>query len=135
MKDRKFKTKAIAAALVVLGILIAAGPHTLFHVCTSMTNACHYTGQAEIGVGAVLALLGVFSLFTKSRDQQRGLFLGALLVSVLSLLIVLVLVGVCPNTSMVCNREALPGLTIVGILAVLASLAGIVLQSSRTVDA
>lgn len=134
MKDGKTKNAVVAVLVVILGVLIAAGPQYLFHVCseTAMsTSPCIYTGKAEIGVGAVLAVLGLIALLSKNRDLNRGLYIGALLTSVLALLIVLVLIGVCSSSAMTCNKEALPGLTIVGAVAVVVSLAGIVVQSPK----
>ena len=46
-----------AIAQFVLGVLIAVVPRTFAHVCevTDMPMACHYTAQAALGIGIVIA--------------------------------------------------------------------------------
>ena len=45
---------------IVFGVLIAVAPQAFAHVCEvkdNMPMACHYTAQAELGIGVVIALL------------------------------------------------------------------------------
>ncbi|MDR3114297.1 MAG: DUF4418 family protein, partial [Treponema sp.] len=58
MKNRIISGSAAIAA----GLLIALGPQFLFRVCAvveGMYMKCHWSARAEIGVGALIAALGI----------------------------------------------------------------------------
>ena len=57
---------------ILLGALVAVAPQTFAHVCAvkEMPMACHYTAQAALGIGIVIAVLGVAGLFVS--DQTRA---------------------------------------------------------------
>ncbi|MDR0868640.1 MAG: DUF4418 family protein [Planctomycetota bacterium] len=108
-------------AALVLGILIAFGPQTLFPVCPPMeyiTMKCHSTARVEFALGLLIAFLGLLTLLTDSASFRCGLTVSIFLNAVLALLIPAVLVGVCPGVHMGCRALTLPALVILsGLLA------------------
>lgn len=108
-----------ALSLIVLGVLIAIGPQHLFEVCEAMGDThmrCFYTARAEIGIGGLIAVLGILHLFTASKQIRLGLSLAAALAGLLTVLLPSVLIGMCGMASMQCRFATLPALTVLGIL-------------------
>lgn len=108
------------SAAVVLGLLIAAGPQFLFKVCGLTADGgfmrCHWSAQAEIGVGSLIAALGLASFFFASSKIRMGLTIGIFLSAVLALLIPHGLIGGCGMHSMACRKVAFPAITVISIL-------------------
>jgi hypothetical protein len=105
-------------AVIVFGLLIALGPQFLFKVCPvgEIVMKCHWSARAEIGVGALIAALGIaFTIFASSRTRL-GLSIGIFLAGVLALLIPHALIGGCPMHTMQCRKVAFPAITVIGIL-------------------
>jgi len=113
------KKRIAGIVFAALGLLLALGPQFLFKVCPVMDDMfmrCHWTAQAEIGVGAVIAALGIaLALFTDLK-MRRGLVIGILLSGILALLIPHALIGGCPMPSMPCRKIAIPALSVISIL-------------------
>ncbi|WP_461248103.1 DUF4418 family protein, partial [Treponema sp. R6D11] len=56
------KKRIFGIAVTVLGLLLALGSQFLFKVCEPMGDMimkCFWSARAEIGVGAVIAALGI----------------------------------------------------------------------------
>jgi hypothetical protein len=131
---------------LLLGTLIALGPQTLFPVCgahasmhpeamtpdpggellpSDMASAakmtCYWTGRAEIGLGSLMALLGVLLLILKKRAIRLGLSLALIPTGILIALVPAVLIGVCASMNMKCHLLTLPALVLLGIAAALAA--------------
>ena len=119
------KIRIIAgAAAIVLGLLIALGPQFLFKVCEPMGEnfmRCHWTAQAEIGIGAVIAALGIALTLFASPKTRLGLVIGITLSGVLALLVPHVLIGGCPMPTMQCRKIAFPAITVISILLLIGS--------------
>ncbi|MDR1956365.1 MAG: DUF4418 family protein [Treponema sp.] len=91
--------KRVPIAAIIFGLLIALGPQFLFKVCGPVSPMaahdgggqtwmkCHWSAQAEIGVGFLLAALGIGLLLSASKDTRLGLTVGVFLSAVLALLI------------------------------------------------
>jgi hypothetical protein len=146
---------ATGILFIILGLLIALGPYTIFPVCgeglsnylspssqestqmnnsmagssnqssmssTSMTMKCHWTAQAELGIGFVIVVLGILLIVFSSGLVRLGLSLSLVPVGILALLIPNTLIGICDNVHMNCHAETLPALTILsGILIIAAA--------------
>jgi hypothetical protein len=109
-------------AAVVLGLLIALGPQFLFKVCPVMGDIimkCHWSARGEIGVGALIALLGLALVFFADPGTRLGLTIGIFLAGVLALLIPHALIGGCVMHSMPCRKIAFPAITVISILLLL----------------
>lgn len=107
-------------AYTILGILTAIGPNTIFAVCEAMDGKfmkCHWTAQAEIGNGAIIAILG-FLLFLSSHTIRVGLQIALLALSVQTILLPNVLIGVCGGNHMSCHSLTLPALNVIGIVSI-----------------
>jgi hypothetical protein len=109
---------------VVFGLLIALGPQFLFRVCPVVENRfmkCHWSAQAEIGIGALIAVLGIaLTLFADPRTRL-GLSIAVFFSGVLTLLVPHSLIGGCSMPSMACRKIAFPSLTVIGILLLIAT--------------
>ena len=110
-----------AIAQFVLGVLIAVAPRTFAHVCevTDMPMACHYTAQAALGIGIVIALReerhGLEENFV-AEATRAGLDIANAVLGVLVILVPTVLIGVCKGAMMHCHMVTLPTLVVLGVL-------------------
>ncbi|MDR0557224.1 MAG: DUF4418 family protein [Treponema sp.] len=110
---------ASGGVALVFGLLIALGPQFLFKVCPVMGNMimkCHWSGQAEIGVGGVIAALAIALMVFANSKIRLGLTIGIFLSAVLALLIPHVLIGGCVNHTMPCRKITFPAVTVISIL-------------------
>jgi hypothetical protein len=105
---------------IIFGLLLALGPQFLFKVCGLTADGgfmrCHWSAQAEIGVGALIAALGLAYVFFASPKTRLGLTIGVFLAAVLALLVPHVLIGGCKMHSMACRKAAFPSITVIAIL-------------------
>lgn len=120
MKRRIFN----ALPFIVLGLVIAIGPQLLFQVCAKGEKVmkCFWTARVELGIGGLITALGLLLLVIRSKSIRLGLVIGLFLVSVLSVLVPTVLIGVCGMETMQCRVHTLPSLVVAGILAALISI-------------
>lgn len=120
----KMKTKLIGAiSPIVLGILIAIAPRTFAPVCQGEPGnymACHWTAQASLGIGIVIALLGLLAFFVSTK-VRAGLSLAVVLVGALEIAIVTKLIGVCGMAMMHCHSVTRPTLLVLSVLAIVIS--------------
>jgi len=126
----------IGAVTVAGGALTAAGPFSLFGVCTSAGHhahagaeatelVCHYTANTELGIGIVIALLGVAYLLFANHGTHIGLSFGIALSALLAVLVVNVLIGV-HAAPMACAVKTLPALTLINTIIFAVSLGNII---------
>jgi hypothetical protein len=107
------------AAAIISGLLIALGPQFLFKVCPVVGDIfmkCHWTAQAEIGIGILIAALGVALVVFTSPPVRLGLTIGVFLSGILALLIPHALIGGCPMHGMACRKIAFPAITVISVL-------------------
>jgi hypothetical protein len=101
------------------------GSGTQTSMAKSTVMKCHWTAQAELGIGILIALLGIFLLFSKSSDVRLGLSLALILYGLLVLLIPIALVGVCGSLNMSCRSLTLPALIILSSAVVFTAAANV----------
>jgi hypothetical protein len=82
---------------------------------------CHWTAQAELGVGLMITALGILLLVFKSGKTRMGVSCAVFLSGVLVLAIPHVLIGGCEMESMACRIAAFPALTVLGVLTLAGS--------------
>ena len=108
--------------VIVLGLLIALGPQFLFKVCDTSCGCCgdipicHWSARAEIGIGMLVAALGICFIVFNDSKTQLGLMIGVFLSSIIVLFIPHALIGGCEMKSMACHRVAFPALTVESVL-------------------
>jgi hypothetical protein len=111
-------------AALIFGLLIALGPQFLFKVCPVVGDTimkCHWSAQAEIGAGGLIAALGIALVIFASSKTRLGLSIGIFLSAGLVLLIPHVLIGGCSMPSMQCRKITFPALTAIAILLLISS--------------
>jgi hypothetical protein len=107
--------------VIVLGLLIALGPQLLFRICAHKEGAfplCHWSGRAEIGIGILIASLGICLIVFPDSKTHLGLFIGIFFASIIALFIPHTLIGGCAVKSMSCRKVAFPALTAESILLI-----------------
>ena len=121
------KGNAFAAVIVVLGVLIAVlpswGPAA---VCPLPDGGrwmkCHWMGMAELGGGALAALLGVLMFLQKDKGVRKGLAQALAGISVLAAALPGGLIGGCKNLQMPCQTVSIPVLYVLSAGLFLSSL-------------
>ena len=109
--------RIIGIVVAIFGLLLALGPQFLFKVCDSQTiMLCHWTARAEIGIGMIIALLGVAMIIFTDIRIHLGLSIGIFLSGIYALLVPHVFIGGCAMPTMACNTTAFPSITVISIL-------------------
>jgi hypothetical protein len=116
--------KIISIILVILGILMAVGPWTIFPVCNNgaSTMVCHYTAEAEIVVGSLVTLLGLLLFLIKRSETLLIVGIAEAALGIWAILIPTYLIGICKGVSMECETVGGPVLVVLGGLTFLLSL-------------
>jgi hypothetical protein len=124
------KRLLVGTGFIVLGGLIALGPQYLFKICEQTHHSitkCFWAAQGEIGIGAVIGVLGIGYVLFKRADIHLGFSIALALNGILAFLIPHRLIGVCEHPDMACRLATLPALTILSIATVLLALVNIVM--------
>lgn len=131
MKNRKIAGLAVA----LLGLLIFLVPVAIFPPCTALIETasggttpmkCHWTGQAEIGIGILILCGGVLLTVFQSQLIQIGISIMTALTGVLSLLVPTVLIGGCKMETMPCRAATFPALIVLSLLVIAVCAANVV---------
>lgn len=118
---------------IILGILIAIAPLTFAKVCQTeggMHMACYYTGRAALGIGIVIAVLGIVALFVK-ENVRIGLSIAVIVNSLLMIAVPTFLIGVCKNPMMHCASVTRPTLIVLSVLALVFAAISVYLDSKE----
>ncbi|MHB9293080.1 hypothetical protein Holit_02199 [Hollandina sp. SP2] len=109
-------------AAIILGLFISLGPQVLFKLCPPKADGtwmrCHWTGQAEIGAGFLVVLLGGVVLGCASTKVRLGLSIALCLSGILTLLFPSTLIGGCMMETMPCRKAAFPGIYLCSLLTI-----------------
>ncbi|MFP1695405.1 DUF4418 family protein [Gardnerella greenwoodii] len=118
---------------IILGILIAIAPLTFAKVCQTeggMHMACYYTGRAALGIGVVIAVLGIVALFVK-ENVRIGLSIAVIVNSLLMIAVPTFLIGVCKSPMMHCASVTRPTLIVLSVLALVFAAISVYLDSKE----
>ena len=136
-------TKILGIALVIFALGIAIVPH--FTDCYSqgqlvtLANGakqpmkCHWTAQAEITVGAPLAVVGALLPFSRRKGMARSLAVMGIALGAVAIALPYSLIGTCAMPTHICNTAMKPALTALGSLGIVGSL-GVMLTAGRLKD-
>lgn len=127
--------KIVGILVAVVGVLVALTPTVLLPVCQELVKTamgafvpmrCHYTAQAEIAVGGLLAFVGVL-LFVYGDGAKINGVLNAIVFALggVVTLIPTVLIGTCGAPDHACNVGAKPALILLGALTMLIGAGGV----------
>jgi hypothetical protein len=131
--------RVLATLIVILAILIGVLPQ--FFNCQydgkALTLAdgrqvpmkCYWTARASLLVAIPLLLVGLLLAFSRQRETRRALALLGAIIGILVILLPTWLIGVCQHPGASCSLVMKPALILMGILATVASLAGLGLSS------
>jgi hypothetical protein len=131
------KSFIFSTVVILLGLLIALGPQFLFKVCSihGVTfPLCHWTARAELGMGMLIAALGICLIIFTDLRTQLGLYIGVFLTSIIVLGIPHALIGGCNANIMACRKVAFPAITIISVIALVFSAAIVVYREKNTED-
>ena len=130
-------TKFLGVVMILMALVLAVAP--VFTDCEShgkmLTTAdartvsmkCHWAGVAEVAAAIPLALAGIYALRSRRKETLRFAGLVGATSGLVAILLPTALIGTCMNASMICNLLMRPILLASGIIAIVASIALIVL--------
>jgi hypothetical protein len=116
------KAVICGGVVILLGLLIALGPQFLFKVCGHGEDGyprCHWSGQAEIGIGLLIVALGACMVVFTDPKTHLGLIIGVFMASLIALAIPHFLIGGCGMMTMLCRKTAFPALTVESVILLL----------------
>ena len=114
---------------IIFGMLLALGPQVLFKVCGHGEGGyplCHWTAQAEIGVGLLIAALGICMIVFTHPKTHLGIAIGIFFTGIIALFIPHSLIGGCIEKNMACRKITFPALTVLCIIILVLSAALVV---------
>lgn len=129
---KKFSLPALV--LLLLSILIAAGSVSFLGPCVhedGTFGACHWAGQAMLGIGLLLCLQSLAALLIWDNRIRVGIFLSCLMTAILGLVTPGTLIDLCRMSTMRCRSLMHPAMLILCGLCTLLSLLGIFQEWKR----
>jgi hypothetical protein len=133
MKGRnRVKNRLITGVpFIILGLLIAIGPQTLFKVCahTEKIMKCYWTSRAEIGIGALILISGILIIASKSREARISVSILTLFTSIFAILVPAVLIGGCGMDTMACRSTTFPALYVLNSISIIISILNVIYLS------
>jgi len=121
---------------IILGLLVAVGPQTIFQPCLDgiqlcvdgapsnmfMPMKCYWSGMAEIGPGAAITLLGILLLCFRQSQVRLGIILAQTLLGIMVILFPACLIGICASKTHDCRILFYPMMLVLGSLVIVLSL-------------
>ena len=116
-----------AAAALLLSAVTAAGSVSFLGPCVhedGSFGACHWAGQAMLGIGLLLAALSLTALLVKDDRLRAGILFAAAAAAVLGIFVPGTLISLCGMATMRCRAVMRPAVTLLCALTAASSLAG-----------
>ena len=92
---------------------------------------CHWTAQAELGMGMLILALAACIIIFGDLKIQFGLNIGIFLSSIIALCFPHLLIGGCETANMACRKVAFPILSIICILVLIISVIEMILTDRK----
>ena len=121
-----------AIMLLVAGAVIAIGSQTFLSPCIhedGSFGACHWAGQAVLGLGCVLAVQATLAICF--RRTRPGAYICVLPVCVMGMLTPGALIDLCHMSTMRCRALMQPAMIILFSAAFICALAGLILDLKK----
>lgn len=125
---------------IIFGLLIAIAPLAFAKPCSTggmhkmhmmmQPMACYYTGRAAVGIGLVIAVLGIIALFVK-ENVRIGLNIAVVVNALLMLVVTTFLIGVCKSPMMHCASVMRPTLIVLSVLALVFAAVSVYLDNKE----
>lgn len=131
--------KAAGIVIIVLGMLIALIPKSIFPVCTNMIELingkslcmkCHWTAMAELLIGGLIVFSGILLILFKKYETRLALSIMLFLLGLTALLIPTSVIGMCETATMACRVGTEPALIVVSVVIMAVSTGNIISQIS-----
>ena len=116
-----------AAAALLLSAVTAAGSVSFLGPCVhedGSFGACHWAGQAMLGIGLLLAALSLTALLVKDGRLRAGILFAAAAAAVLGVFVPGTLINLCGMATMRCRAVMRPAMTLLCALTAVSCLAG-----------
>ena len=116
-----------AAAALLLSAVTAAGSVSFLGPCVhedGSFGACHWAGQAMLGIGLLLAVLSLTALLVKDGRLRAGILFAAAAAAVLGIFVPGTLINLCGMATMRCRAVMRPAMTLLCALTAVSCLAG-----------
>lgn len=123
------KNKLINAFFyIIMGILLAVGPYTLFRVCDTSEKVmkCWWSVRAETAIGGLLVFAGILILLLKSKEIQYAINLNTIATGIVAILIPSKLIGGCAKEMMPCRSLTFPSIYIISVAIIIFSIGNII---------
>ena len=104
-----------AAAALLLSAVTAAGSVSFLGPCVhedGSFGACHWAGQAMLGIGLLLAVLSLTALLVKDGRVRAGILFAAAAAAVLGVFVPGTLINLCGMATMRCRAVMRPAMTL-----------------------
>ena len=129
---KKEKTLIAGIALLTETLLLTIGVGTFLSPCKEPKEDgswmyCHYAGTVVCGLAVVLLVMSVLFLLIKNREIKRGVALGILPCTVLTVLIPQRVIPLCMMETMRCHTVFQPAVWILGIMILITAVVSLVL--------
>jgi len=102
-----------AAAALLLSVVIAVGSVSFLGPCVhedGSFGACHWAGQAMLGIGLLLAVLSLAALLVKDGRLRAGILFAAAAAAVLGIFVPGTLIRLCGMATMRCRAVMRPAM-------------------------
>jgi uncharacterized membrane protein HdeD (DUF308 family) len=138
MSDKSITSKILGVVAVILGIIVAVGPHYIFPVCqyygmlvqtaagTSIPMKCYWTAMAEVGLGALIVVAGIVLIVSKQNETKRALGFILAALGVVVALVPTYLIGVCGMAEHPCRMATQPALILLGVITIIIGIVAMV---------
>ena len=87
---------------------------------------CYWTAHAEIATGIPLFVLGLLLAFSRFKESMRNLSILGILLGIMTILLPVLIIGVCATPTMLCVTVMKPLMITCGAVTILAGILALV---------